>query len=438
MENEIKKLAVDKSKFIYSKQKRAYAEEIQGKPIGYLKDASIRFAKNKASLTAFIILTIVFLFTIFAPMVSSHDSNTPYIGGKYLAPKIPVVEKLGIFDGIRTREYSEISMGALITNMETEIATSPAGDVIEFEIKLEGNDSFVVYDLDALTQLGDTHTGSFIMESGRFISMDHEAIKSTTLVEEVETCRKGVCTTTKTISVEYDQYSLRGIAEDQYHFFGTDSQGYDLYVRAWEGVRLSLLISSVAAIFNLTIGLIYGSISGYLGGTTDILMQRFIEIIGGVPWFVVFILFTMRFGQSPLAIMFAFTITGWTGISRLVRMQFLRYRNREYVLAARSLGVKDSKLMYRHILPNGIGTLVTSTVLIIPGAIFGEAALAYLGLGVQGSISLGQLLQEGQKELFAQPHALFFPALIISVLMLSFNLIGNGLRDALNPSLRGT
>lgn len=430
-ENQFKKYPQEM--FERSKKERIYAEKIEGKPIGYFKDAAIRFRKNKASLTAFIILTIVILFTVFAPIFSPHKYDTMNPGREYLLPKVPILEKIGIANGLKQGTFRKWE----IKDLKKETEKSSDGKVY---LKFGKSDEYIGYTKEDLENLD--YDKGFIMYLGgdvqKYVGLDHKSILKIISETEIESECTKKCTIVNQLEIKYDQYQFRGVPSDVYHYFGTDDVGRDLYVRVWMGARLSLIIGFIAAIFNLTIGVIYGSISGYFGGNTDVLMQRFIEIIGGVPWFVVFMLFVMRFGQSPFAIAFAFVITGWTGISRVVRMQFFRYRNREYVLAARSLGVKNRKLIYRHILPNGIGTIITSTVLIIPGAIFGESALSYLGLGVQGAPSVGMLLKEGSKVLLTQPHVLLYPSILISVLMLSFNLIGNGLRDAFNPSLRGT
>lgn len=430
---------LDKALFKKNTKQRAFAEKIEGKPIGYLKDAAIRFSKNKASLTAFLFLSIILLFTIFAPMVSVHDADTTYLQSQYLAPKVPFIEKFGILDGIVTNEYQERTLTYIYDQIVAKENALTVDKTVTVSIKLGDEDVFTEYTKEDIADLANSgYTTSFISENDRYISLDHYSIQSYEIIgSEDYTDILGNIVTKNQLKVTYDQYSFRGIESDRYHYFGTTKDGKDLFVLTWEGARISLLIGVAAAMFNLFIGVIYGSVSGYFGGNVDILMQRFTEIMGSVPWFVVFMLYVISFGQSPFAIMMALVITGWIGISRVTRMQFLRYRNREYVLAARSLGVKDSKLMFKHILPNGIGTLVTSTVLIIPGAIFSEAALSYLGLGVQGATSLGLLLKNGQLVLLDYPHELFFPALIISIMMLSFNLIGNGLRDALNPSLRG-
>ena len=166
------------------------------------------------------------------------------------------------------------------------------------------------------------------------------------------------------------------------------------------------------------------------------------ELLSSVPFMIVITLLKYHFNVSHVLILFiAFFLTGWTGMAARTRMQFYRFKNQEYVLVARTLGARDLRIMFKHIFPNAIGTLITGSVLVIPGVIFSETSLSYLGiisLSTGNLTSLGTMLATGQNYLFTYPHMLLFPSLFISLLMLSFNLFGNGLRDAFNPSLRGT
>ena len=188
----------------------------------------------------------------------------------------------------------------------------------------------------------------------------------------------------------------------------------------------------------MIIGVIYGAISGYYGGRVDIFLTHFAEVLDGLPYIVVTILFMLLLGSGMLSIVLALCITGWIGTSRLIRAQFYRFKGREYVLAARTLGVPDKKLIFRHILPNCVGPLITRAMIAIPGAIFSESFLAYLGLGIKPpDTSIGVLLSDGQKVLLQYPYQTVFPAILISVLMIAFNLFSNGLRDALDPTKRG-
>ena len=226
--------------------------------------------------------------------------------------------------------------------------------------------------------------------------------------------------------------------------FGTDTHGYDIFTRLASGARFSLLFALAVSVINLIIGAIYGAIEGYYGGAIDLTMERISDVLSALPTMVITILFNLHLsgtiGTIP-ALLYAFIVTGWIGIASTTRMQFYRFKNQEYVLAARTLGARDRRIIWRHIFPNSLGTLVTSSVLIIPGVIFSETSLTYLGiinLDSPTQASVGAMLSSGQSYLTQFPHLILFPALFLALLEISFNLFGNGLRDAFNPTLRGS
>ena len=234
-----------------------------------------------------------------------------------------------------------------------------------------------------------------------------------------------------------DLYAAAGIP-NEYHLFGTDGLGRDVWTRVWEGTRISLVIALIAVVVGVLIGIVYGLVSGYFGGKVDLTMERIVDILAGIPWIVLMTVLCIKLGQTFFVFILALTLTGWIGTESITRSQFYRYRGREYVLASKTLGAKAPRLIFRHILPNAIGTIVTSSVLIIPSVIFNEATISYLGLGFQGMSSLGVILSRYQDTLRQFPYQLAVPAIIIALLMICFNLFGNGLRDAFNPSLKGT
>ncbi|MCR5309008.1 MAG: ABC transporter permease [Bacilli bacterium] len=218
---------------------------------------------------------------------------------------------------------------------------------------------------------------------------------------------------------------------------GTDKNGRDMFKYVFEGLRTSLLLGLASFIVCFLFGLIYGSVSGYFGGNVDLVMERITDILSGLPWIVVMTLTILHLGQNFFTFGLAICLTGWIGTASLTRTQFYRFRGREYVLASRSLGASDARLIAKHILPNAMGTIITSAVLMIPSVIFSEATISYLGLGLKGMSSLGVILSDNQTQLTVHPYLLIFPAIVIALLMISFNLFGNGLRDAVNPSLKG-
>lgn len=240
----------------------------------------------------------------------------------------------------------------------------------------------------------------------------------------------------------YNYFRYRYGSEPEF-LFGTNGKGEDILTRLAAGARFSLLFALCIAGINLLIGTVYGAIEGYYGGTADLLMERFSDILSRVPFLVVATLFQLHLAQKAgvvPSLLFAFVLTGWIAIAATVRMQFYRFKGQEYVLSARVLGAGDGRIMFRHIFPNALGTIITSSVLVIPGVIFSESMLTYLGivnLEGSGQTSVGTLLANARGYLSTDPHIILFPALFISLLMICFNLLGNGLRDAFNPALRG-
>ena len=203
------------------------------------------------------------------------------------------------------------------------------------------------------------------------------------------------------------------------------------------------MLSVIVSAINFLIGTIYGAIEGYYGGKLDLVMERIADVLYSIPYMVMFSLLQLRWGKEigvVGALLLAFVLTGWISVASTVRTQFYRFKGQEYVLAARTLGASDARLIARCILPNALGTIITACILMVPSVIFTESSLSYLGvLNLDSSTltSVGTMLSNAQTALSTYPHAILFPALFISLMMISFNLFGNGLRDALNPTLRG-
>lgn len=346
------------------------------KPIGFFKDAAIRFCKSRISLAAFIGILFIIIMAIFGPFMNGHgynDQNLEYIN---LPPRIPAFQSMGSFDGSRWLTNRKVSA---LENKEKY----PEGCILD--------------------------------------TRNHTTIKN------VEVC-----------DVKVDYYMYSGVPDDVNFWMGTDYLGRDVWTRMWRAARISLVIAVVSVLCNVCIGILYGSLAGYYGGKVDMVMMRITEIISSIPEVVIVTLFIMYFGTGLWSIILALLIKNWIATARTVRTQFFRYKNHEYVLAARSLGVLDRSLIFRHILPNAIGPIITRAMTAIPAAIFTESFLAYIGLGIRApECSIGVMLAYGQKVLLQYPEQVFFPAVVISVLMISFNLMANGLRDAFDPTLRG-
>lgn len=316
------------------------AERISKPSVSFWQDVWYRFRKNKGATISLILFGLIVIMSFVGPMISPYEPNAQTITHANLPPKIPVIENLGIFDGVGTLGGKEIDL----------------------------------YEM-------------------------------------------------KNVEVNY--------------WFGTDGLGRDMFSRLWAGTQVSLFIAFVAAAIDMFIGVIYGGISGYFGGRIDDVMQRIVEILTGIPNLVVVILFILIMDPGILAIIIALTITGWTGMSRVVRGQVLKYKNQEFVLASRTLGASDSRIIWKHLMPNVLGIIIINTMFTIPTAIFFEAFLSFIGLGLQApDASLGTLINDGYKLIQYQPHILAIPATLLSLIMICFNLIGDGLRDALDPKMK--
>jgi oligopeptide transport system permease protein len=259
---------------------------------------------------------------------------------------------------------------------------------------------------------------------------------------------------------EQEQGRIAGGEKVFPHIFGTDNLGRDTFVRVMYGTRVSMVIGLAAAALTLIIGVVYGAISGYLGGRIDTLMMRIVDIIYSVPDVLVVLLLSVTLkpmlstyadthqtqllgklvialGPSIIAIFIAFALLYWTTMARIIRGQMLQLKQQEYVTAARALGASNRRIIFKHILPNCIGALVAATCLEIPIAIFLESFLSFLGVGVNAPMtSLGSLASDALKGMYTYTYRLIIPATILSLMILSFNLFGDGLRDALDPRLK--
>ena len=238
----------------------------------------------------------------------------------------------------------------------------------------------------------------------------------------------------------YDAQSLkaRNVPPSAEHWFGTDGLGRDLWTRAWYGARISLLVGFLATGIEFVIGAIYGGISGSLGGRVDNIMMRIAEIFYSIPYMLIVILMMVLLGAGLLPMIIALVVTGWIGMARLVRGQVLQLKENDYVKASEALGAGMMWRLRKHLIPNTMGPILVDLTLSVPSAIFAEATLGFLGLGISAPMaSWGSMANDALTGLFTgATYQLFFPAFLISLTMFGFNVFGDGLRDALDPQLR--
>ena len=238
---------------------------------------------------------------------------------------------------------------------------------------------------------------------------------------------------------EYDSMDFMSINEppNMTHWFGTDTFGRDIFVRVMYGARISLAVGFMASIISLFIGVIYGGISGFAGGKTDEIMMRIVDVIYSVPMMIYVILLMVVVGPGLKSIFITLGITYWAPMARMVRAEIMRLKNEEFILAARVIGASPKRILLRHLIPNAMGSVLVTLTFSIPGAISTEAFLSFVGLGVSAPMaSWGVLSNDAIGTLSMYPWQLFFPASAISITILAFNFLGDGLRDALDPKLR--
>lgn len=465
---------IDKSKLVLVHNKDDLITDIplETKEIGYYRDSWNRFKKNKASLVAFYIIVVVLSFVIVGPYIKDYDlPQTNFVEASRLnnlTPKIPVLEDIGIFDGTKTitkgKQFllgiptSELGEGVIISGLPQELIDNPNhpdyADITELTVVVDHYkyvnyiNSYLPEDyygiLDSNFQ-NDTTTDPFgsvrrTLTEEQFVSYveNNYIIDILTIIETIDVDDPTISYLQYEVRINQFLVSLDQLPEDTYFWLGTTDSGEDLFTEIWKGARISLIMALAVIVINTVVGLSVGAIAGYYGGALDLMLDRFVEIVSSIPFLSVLILLTLRYGTDMWVIVFAFTATGWIGSYKTGRMQFYRFKNREYVFAAKTLGASDKRIMFKHIFPNTLGLIVTGLALSVPAFVFTEASFSFLGIiNYSNATSIGMLIQRGQAVMANHPHLLLYPSLYIATLMIAFNLFGNGLRDAFNPSLRG-
>lgn len=498
------KIPAEQFAFVHENEK-LHDAELQTKARGFFADAMLRFRKNKSSVVAAYILLFLVLYAIFAPMISIYDvtdtdamyvnyppylpsmAHTPILNGarvmdsqndKAMLMWRAVAEETGYDPVIRTvNTYTteQRSRGQTITRYTYDIEVNmyyakgivyrnfnydefqrlqdwqnETGIQVIFPY-VEPDDINGIADNPNIWYQVDSSDNAVLDENGNFIpAYSTHAERAGAPYDSIRVDGDDgswVYSSARAGSVQcrvlyYNYYRYLNGHEPSY-VMGTNVMGMDLFCAIGLGARFSLIFALMVSAINLTIGAIYGAIQGYYGGTVDMVMDRIVDVLSGVPFVVVTVLFQLHLAQKVgvvVSFLFAFVLTGWISMAALTRKQFYRFKGQEFVMAARTLGASDWRLMFKHIFPNAIGTIITSCALIIPSVINSETSMTYLGivnLSTFAGTTIGTLLSQGNAAVTTAPHAMLWPSVFLGLLMICFNLFGNGLRDAFNPTTRG-
>lgn len=411
------------------KEKESFIQDREN--VSYWKDAWRRLRKNTVAMVALVIIIFLVLFAFVGPQIVPYSYKEQIRGSETLDPWHYTLE-----DQQKINDYIEEHSGSKVLSAEEAIEQARA----EAEAKGE-----------KLTRVEEAK-----IRASANVSKQSEEESEMTVSQAAK--ELGI----KTKAFGYSNRELQRMAEGEDvfpHVFGTDDQGRDIMVRVMVGARVSIIVGICAAILVLIIGAVYGSVSGYCGGMVDTCMQRIVEIIYSIPEMLIILLLSATLkpaleqfqnsgdgvmqslvtllGPNLISMFIAFGLLYWVTMSRIIRGQILQLKQQEYVTAARALGAKGGRIIWRHLLPNCVGQIVTTTFLQIPSAIFLESFLSFVGVGVSAPLtSLGSMCSEALSGLTSYPYRLFIPAAILSVLILSLNLFGDGLRDALDPRLK--
>lgn len=399
------------------------AEKVSRKSLTYWQDASRRLKQNKVALISLIIIIVIVVASVFTPMFWPIKYSDQVLDFSNIPQKLEVYE-------INPGEY------IYITKAYKAIEVSEAGKLLQMcTIKKDDQDNrMYIYDFDGKELVVDY---SLYLEAKKeYLALEKKARKDPTI--DLAEAQFKLDNAKKTeVRMDGKEVLPTKTINNKTYVFGTDYLGRDMFIRVIYGGRISLTVGFVAAFLNFVIGVLYGGIAGYFGGRIDNIMMRIVDIIGSIPTLLYVILLMVIMPPGLGTIIIALSITHWLGMARIVRGQVLSLKEQEFVLAAQTLGASTSRIMLKHLIPNIMGPVMVSVTMQVPAAIFTEAFLSFVGLGISApKASWGALCNDALAGLFTYPYQLFYPAIAISVTILAFNLFGDGLRDALDPKLR--
>ncbi len=479
---------IPKEKFVFVQQDAELGDiKLTAKSVGYMQDALARFARNRGSVVCFIITLLLCLYAAFAPLFSPYSMSDKDGYYAYVTPRSGLFSRWGFWDGGHRMQVNATSYqylcaipGAVMKTYGVEEKEVAKRKQTWYTVKVDSY-ARVGYVKMLLTKDEWETARAWEAENGRqlfYPVIDQSKVKFQPYRNDMNawflTDAKGqpVKDAAGQLQAIYaadpaspdglaysvsrmkgSQFETRVLYSEWYYYrngrkpsflFGTDMSGYDIFTRLAHGARLSLVLSLTVSAINLFLGILIGAAEGYYGGAFDLFFERVKDILYEVPTQVTMVLFQLYLAKKVgpiVALFFAFIFYGWIGVSSTVRAQFYRFKGQDYVNASRTLGAGDWRLIFRHILPNAAGFIITASVLRIPSVIFSEANLTYLGivnLDSDAMTSVGTMLNSAKDALASYPHTVFFPGAFISLLLVCFNEFGNGLRDAFNPTLRGS
>jgi oligopeptide transport system permease protein len=444
-------------------------EHISRPSLSYWQDAWVRLKQNTRAIISLVIIILLGIFTLIGPLVWQTDPSLQDLNQVSQSPSWPksatLVDLYDSWDGVKIDNYqspdSYFESVAAPQNLRTVEQPTTQRVRLVWDL-VEGADGYNIYRNNRLPQgfndlglpLGATYGDEISYEDRLSLeSRDYYySVVPTDGFDEYETFTQIIVH--PALALTREEAMERGLIENlddvtvgeeitiEFHPLGTDYLGRDMLARLMEGARVSLFIGIVAPFLYVFGGIIYGGFAGYFGGKLDVFLMRFADFVVALPFLLFMILFKIAFGIGPgesgiFPMLIALVLLGWPATARLVRGQVLQIREQGYIEAARLLGAKDHYLILRHIIPNTMGVILVTLTFAVPAAIFTEAFLSFIGMGVAPPTpSWGSMCNEGVKTMLSHPHELIFPALFISVTVLAFNLLGDGLTEALDSKMR--
>lgn len=422
------------------------SEKIARPSLTYWQDCWQRLRKNKSAILSLVVIVIIVLAAIFVPMFWRFSYDQQNLEFANIPPQLQLYD-------LGEENY------VYLTNDFKSIDTDSAGNLIAPSkmVKDDKTNRMYIYEINDKPLVVDY--GVYFKAKSEFIQQE-AANAATGLIPvadveylanyfadnppesgavTVEEAKRILDKKIERFAVTYGGEVIRPFktVSNKTYVWGSDSLGRDVFIRVMYGARMSLLVGVIAAIVNFLIGVLYGGIAGFCGGRVDNIMMRIVDTISSIPMMLYVILLMVVLGPGLQSIIIAMGLTHWVGMARIVRSQVLSMREQEFVLAATLLGVPSRKILTRHLIPNAMGPIMVSITMQIPSAMFTEAFLSFIGLGVsKPKASWGALANAALPGLYTNPYQLFYPALIMSITILALNLFSDGLRDSLDPRLR--